>query len=243
MLMNESVTTLSIFRFKGFSAKLWALSQMQLGYKKLEGTPGMQFIKVLGSGGESGFSWKPEWGKYALLAVWENETYADAFLKSHTLLQNYVNRSFEHVTVVLTCRSVHGRWSGECPFIPTGKGTKGSEKGDAGPMAVITRATIKPRYLFRFWRRVAPIARSLLSYPERRLSVGIGEWPIVQQATFSMWENQEAMMDFAYKNPVHAAVVKMNREEGWFDEELFARFSIQRIQGNWKSDNLSGLVG
>jgi hypothetical protein len=284
MLMNKSVTTVSIFRFKGFSARLWALSQMQLGYRKMEGTPGLQFIKLLGSGGESGFSWKPDWGKYALLAVWENEAYADEFIKSNALLRTYVQRSYEHLTVVLNCRSVHGHWSGECPFIPKEYDVNGPIKkssysaGDStgpnghptepnghpaepesgsseptwystgharhpsGPMAVITRATIKPRYLLRFWRRVAPVARSLQSYPERRLSVGIGEWPIVQQATFSIWENQDAMIDFAYKNPVHAAVVKMNREEGWFDEELFARFSILQIQGNWKSDDLSGLV-
>jgi hypothetical protein len=52
------------------------------------------------------------------------------------------------------------------------------------------------------------------------------------QATFSLWESAESMMDYAYKNPKHAEMVKKTRELGWYSEELFARFQPYKIEGD-----------
>jgi len=120
----------------------------------------------------------------------------------------------------------HGEWGGEQPFDPV-EGTVD------GPIAVITRATIKPRFLWHFWRFVAPVAASLTGYRERLMSVGIGEWPIFMQATFSVWTNKAAMLDYAYKNPQHRAVVDRTRKLGWYKEELFARFEVLGTEGSW----------
>jgi hypothetical protein len=52
------------------------------------------------------------------------------------------------------------------------------------------------------------------------------------QATYSLWKTGDAMMDYAYKNDKHAAMVKKTRELGWYSEELFARFHPFEVRGD-----------
>ena len=59
-------------------------------------------------------------------------------------------------------------------------------------------------------------------YDALLFSKGIGEFPLLMQATYSLWSNAKAMMNYAYQNPKHTEMVK-NRT-GWYSEELFARF-------------------
>ncbi|NJN33402.1 MAG: hypothetical protein HC817_03255 [Saprospiraceae bacterium] len=40
------------------------------------------------------------------------------------------------------------------------------------------------------------------------------------------------MMDYAYKSPHHAEVVRKTRELGWYSEELFARFRVVDTEGS-----------
>ena len=55
---------------------------------------------------------------------------------------------------------------------------------------------------------------------------GIGEWPFIQQATVSIWENFESVNTFAYKDKAHAAIVKKTRQMKWYKEDLFSRFQL-----------------
>jgi hypothetical protein len=76
------------------------------------------------------------------------------------------------------------------------------------------------------------------------LAEGIGEWPLVQQATFSVWRDVADMMHFAYTSAHHRQAVADTRQKGWFSEELFARFRILRTEGSWGGgDPLSGIGG
>jgi hypothetical protein len=127
-----------------------------------------------------------------------------------------------------TCKPLksHGVWSGVRPFVETGTSADGH-------VAVVTRATIKPIKLAYFWSKVAGVSKSIELYKGKRFSVGIGEWPLIQQATFSIWDNHEAMTDYAYKNPMHQKVIKLTRAKGWYKEELFARFKPFQIEGVW----------
>jgi hypothetical protein len=57
-------------------------------------------------------------------------------------------------------------------------------------------------------------------------SVSIGEIPWIKQATFSIWENKEDMLAFAYGMKEHTEVIKKTREQQWYSEEMFVRFKI-----------------
>jgi hypothetical protein len=187
---------------------------------------GLTFGKMLGTGGDKGFSVLPNWGVYGWLGVWNSEADARDFFRQNTVFQSFTQRASEHFTVYLQTTMAHGLWDGETPFAVT------APFNPSESVAVLTRATIKPSLLYRFWQYVPLTSRSIETAEGRILSIGVGELPLIQQATFSLWISGKAMMDYAYKSRYHAEVVKKTRELGWYSEELFARFKVLYTEGS-----------
>lgn len=234
--MENQIVTVTFFRFQGLSNKFWAFTMMQVGHKRLSkdsNAPG--FYKLLGSGGEDGFSWKPNFSVYGLLCVWDNKQQAEDFYGNSMLLKDYRSKSKEHFTIHLKSIKSHGSWSNSNPFIAQADHEK------SGKVAVLTRATIRFSKLISFWRRVAGVSNTLTNFSGRQFSIGIGEWPWIQQATFSIWDSEEQMKDYAYTNPVHKKIIQMTREKKWYREEMFARFRPIRAEGRWKGAEISFL--
>lgn len=224
--MEKQIVTVTLFRFEGFWNRFWAFSQMGRRPFQKDKAKGLTFAKMLGTGGGNGFSITPNFGSYGWLGAWDTEGASRLFFKQNPLFQTFKNRSVEHFTVYLQPTMVHGLWDGETPFSI-------SAPFDATEsVAVLTRATIKPLFLYRFWQYVPKTSRSIETAEGRLLSIGIGELPLIEQATFSLWSSGKAMMDYAYKSPYHAEVVKKTRELGWYSEELFARFKVLDTEGS-----------
>jgi hypothetical protein len=230
--MKKNITTVSFFSFKGFFNQWWAFSRMGLSPFRMKKESGLQFFKFLGSGGGNGFSIRPNFGTYGILCVWDDETAAQHFFEKSNLFKDYAAHSHEQWTVFMETMMAHGEWDGATPFTVT------RDFDDRVPVAVITRATIKLKFLPYFWKFVPPVSASIIEKKGRLFSVGIGEVPIVQQATFSLWESTKLMMDYAYKSPFHAEVVRKTRELGWYKEELFARFSPYKTMGTWGNEDV-----
>ena len=128
-------------------------------------------------------------------------------------------------------------WSGGNPF------TASSDIDEANPLiAVITRATIRPSKLIKFWRFV-PISQRPIQQgcPGLIYTKGIGEAPLVQMATFSIWESTEALRNFAYHSPEHLEAIKKTKELDWYQEEMFVRFQPYKSQGTWGGEDVLGL--
>ena len=62
-------------------------------------------------------------------------------------------------------------------------------------------------------------------------SYGIGEVPWIKQATFSIWQDKNAMKEFAYGMQQHKEVISRTRKEDWYKEEMFVRFRILDVKG------------
>jgi len=126
--------------------------------------------------------------------------------------------------VFLSPTASRGKWSHITPFVP----------GDAapGPLAALTRATIKPGIALRFWGRVPDISAMIGADPNVLFKIGIGEVPLLHQVTFSIWPDEKAMAGFARTGP-HADAIRAVRTEGWFNEELYARFNVHSDIGTW----------
>lgn len=227
----SQTTLVSLFKYKGFSKKWNAFVRMgrpPISIKKIEG---LTFFKPLGTGSGNGFSVKPDFSTYGFILVFSSEEKATHFLQS-SVFKKYEHSAVNHATVFLKTIKSHGEWSKQNPF----KSEVVFDKKK--PLAVITRATIKPKLAHKFWKYVPSVSKSMDNYKELVFSKGIGEFPLLMQATFSLWESAEAMMGYAYKNPKHAEMVRKTRELGWYSEELFARFEPYKIEGNLISNFL-----
>jgi len=96
-------------------------------------------------------------------------------------------------------------------------------------VAVLTRATIRPRALPDFWRHVPQARQRLRDHADSLLfGIGVGEVPLVQQCTISVWQNAAAVDQYAYRQSGHREVVRLTRQRQWYSEELFARFTVLR---------------
>jgi hypothetical protein len=229
-LISNQVVSITFFRYQGRQI-WWALSQMQLAIKRLKPIQGLQFFKLLGSGNGNGFSIRPDFSTFCLVAAWENGEKAHAFLEHSPEMAQFRLHSMEQWTLVMQTAKSHGQWSGQNPFQPT------TNLLPDEPIAVITRATIRTSRLWHFWQYVPQVSESLSDQEDLLFGKGIGELPLVQQATFSIWKNKQSMLNYAYRSVYHKEVVQKTRELGWYKEELFAQFKPIYSQGTWSGKN------
>ncbi len=226
------ITTINFFHYQGFQDKVWAFGMMQFAHKHLQNISGQSFYKLMGSGKGMGFNPLPDWSTYCLLQIWDSESQADDFFKHSNLFERYRNRCHNIQTIYMKNIVSKGKWSGRNPFEASNNLDK-----DNLQLAVITRATIKFSKLRKFWSYVPTSHQQLSNNPGLIYTKGIGEVPIIQMATFSLWKNKEALQNFAYQSKEHAKAIKMTRELDWYKEELFARFQVYRFEGEaFKSD-------
>ncbi|MEM1136230.1 MAG: DUF3291 domain-containing protein [Bacteroidota bacterium] len=229
----QQVITFTFFRFTAWKNQLWAFSRMQLAHKHFQNVQGLSFYKLMGSGGGDGFQWQPDWSAYCLMGVWDTIHCAKEFFQKAIILKQYKQKSLEQFTLWLKPLEAHGSWSGKQPF-------QFQNYQNGTPIAVLTRATIYWKHVIEFWRNVPSTSASMHNFEGKLFSKGIGELPIVQQATISVWEDFESMKRYAYKNPIHQKVIRLTRQKNWYREEMFARFQVIYAQGSWKGSNPLG---
>ena len=223
-----TLVTLTLITLKpGLGTARWALAQMATAPRQLRRVVGLRFFQLLGSGADNGFGFWPNLQRYGFIATWARAEDAAAFFASHPLWAAYTKRSLEIWTAELAPLQAHGAWNGVQPF---GEALASPARAE-GPVAVLTRASIRLRRAPRFWRFVEPTSRALAGAEGLRLAIGLGELPLVRQATFSVWESAEAMQQYAYRDARHREVIQLTRREGWYSEELFARFQVVKSTG------------
>ncbi|MEM6888212.1 MAG: spheroidene monooxygenase [Pseudomonadota bacterium] len=220
------IVSLSFFRFSRLQDRLWAFAMMGLARRDVPKVPDIGFWKLCGSGTGEGFTPVPNTGVYAILASWPDLDIARDRIATAPLWQRYRARAAEDWTVFLQTTSARGQWSGQTPFTV-------SDNAPSGPIAALTRATVKPRNALKFWRRVPDISRMIGSDQNVAFKIGIGEVPLLHQITFSIWPHAGAMTQFARNNGPHAAAIRAVRSEDWFSEELYARFALLGEAGTW----------
>lgn len=113
-----------------------------------------------------------------------------------------------------------GRWDGADPF-PICADHNG------GPVAVLTRASLRARHTRRFYADVPAIAAEIGARP----AFGFGEAPLLRQGTFSMWESAASLSSFRRDATAHGAAMRRTPDIGWYAEELFARLAVVRAIG------------
>ena len=218
-----TLTTVSFFTYRRTRDKWWAFTQMQFAHAPLGRVPGLGFYKLMGSGAGTGFSLRPDWSTYCLLAVWEDPSAAAAFFAADAQYAAFARRA-EVTTHYLEPVRKKGTWDAQDPFV-AGAPLQAEEK-----LAVLTRAGIRTSKLYEFWQHVPESSRAIVDRPGLLFSKGVGELPVVQQATISIWENREAMLDFAYRDKTHREIIQKTHRRGWYYEEMFVEFRVLEEQ-------------
>lgn len=221
---------LSLYRFDSAFARLWALVQMGAARLPLMRMPGLRFWKLCGSGTGEGFTPKPNTAVWAILTVWDDAAAAERGLAAGAPFGRWRARAAETCELWLEPRSARGQWSGRTPFQPE------TDPAPDGPVAALTRATLRPARALRFWARVPDISARIGADPAVMFKIGLGEMPLIHQITFSVWPDTASMAAFA-RTGAHAEAIRAVRDEGWFSEELYARFRVIRSTGTWGGRN------
>ncbi len=187
----------------------------------------------MGTGKNGTFDKTPDFNQWAIFSVFKEKNFQ---LESNPInaygyfIKHWLRLfSIETFSIQLEPINGHGMWDGKTVF-----DSFDSTVNYDGPIATLTRATIRLSKISHFWKHVAPIANKMTSAKGYVFSVGIGEVPWIKQATFSIWESVEDMKTFAYSMKEHSEVVKKTRQEKWYSEDMFVRFKIISSQGKLK---------
>jgi hypothetical protein len=202
-----------------------ALTRMAVDRSRVRRLPGATFVKLLGTG--SGRTFTPrdaDPGHWGVLACWRDDDGPRRYEQSasHAAWSRICD---EQGRLLLRPLASRGTWAGRTPF-----GDPVPHRWD-GPVAAITRARIRPRQWRTFWSAVPPVSGDLRAVDGLRLAVGIGEAPVGLQGTFSLWDDNAALTQFAHRRSPHVEVMRRTHDVQWYAEELFARFAVVDVRG------------
>jgi spheroidene monooxygenase len=203
--------------------RAWGWSRFVLRRRPLRGIGGLRFSKLLGSGHQGGFGLRPSGSMQALFCGFNDDTEADAFLGSD-LVAAYRRRARHWFSVRLRAFSSRGSWDGHALAVTAG--------APDGPVATLTRASIRPAAAFAFWRHAPPSQQALAGAAGCRLAVGLGEMPLLRQATFSVWDSVAAMDRYA-RTGAHLQAIRASHAGRYFSESMFVRFAPSAFEAQW----------
>jgi hypothetical protein len=208
------------------SSRLWGWTRIVKGPQALQYIPGLLFSKVLGSGYEGGFGLRPSPSRQGLFGLFDSLASAQAFIASSSVIQTYQERSDEFCWALLKTWSCRGSWDGQSLNVCAAQPIR-------GPVAALTRASIKLAKAPAFWKHAPPSQNALADAKGCQLAVGLGEAPFVRQATFSIWDSVSDMNAYA-RSGSHLEAIQAAAENDYFSESMFARFVPLQVQGQWQ---------
>jgi len=211
------------------AGSLAAMAHLGMDRWPLAHTSGLRFWRLFGVGKGRVFDPRADLQRTALFTVWNSSVSLKQFENSSRVMRSMRDRADEVWTVHLLPVRWHGRWGGRDPF----EGVSPASPSEPGPWVILTRASIRPSKVSAFLKAVPAVSQQLLQQAEFINSVGVGEAPLLYQATISLWRNLPAVTSFAYGPASHSDVIRRTRREQWYREELFARFKPIDSWGMW----------
>jgi spheroidene monooxygenase len=207
------------------ASRSWGWSRLVLGSQPLRQVLGLGFSKVLGSGAGGGFGLAPSGTHQGLFLAFDEEAQASQFITQSPVLEAYRSRSRELCVALLRASSSKGSWDGAAMSVSAPAPVD-------GPIAALTRASIRPKHALSFWRLSPPAEVDLQAAQGCELAAGLGEAPLLRQATFSLWTDTAAMTAYA-RSGAHQQAIHRAYSGGYFSETMFVRFVPLMVQGVW----------
>jgi len=250
---EQAATALLLLADIKASERLWGYARFVLGTLPLRHCHGLRFAKQLGSGENGGFGLKPSLSIQGLFLVFDDCPQAFDFWHNHPLARRYKQSASECFGLIASPLRARGSWSGQRPFgleiqSTMSQSTKGQTKTsqsrqhtEARPnetIAALTRASIRISKAAAFWSKAPAAQSSLADHPGCMLAIGLGEAPLLRQATFSVWQSDAAMDAYA-RTGAHLAAIKAAGMGHFFNEDMFVRFKPLASFGSWQGKTLN----
>jgi len=206
--VSDSLVTLEVCRVRGRDvAGLVASGRRAVRRRRAD--PGVVLAKLLATTGPRFVPRDVRPTRWALLTCRTDGRAAQSWAPPTAI---------ESATWQLRPVASRGRWAGVDPFPAV------ADDDGGGPVAVLTRASIRARHIRRFYAAVPPIAAEVAT--GMAFGFGFGEAPLLRQGTFSMWDSPAAVTAFRRDARAHATAMRDTARIGWYAEELFARFAV-----------------
>jgi len=224
--------------------KGWGWLRLAHGQAGLQQVPGLRFAKVMGSGHQGGFSIRPSASHQGLIAVFDCADSAQAFLQGPQTVA-YKERARQFWAGLMCVDSVRGAWDGllwaNTPSQSLSDFEHKLDNSGQGPLAVITRATIRPAKAMAFWRFAPSAQTDLENAPGCTLAIGLGEAPLLRQCTFSLWNNTPSMLAYAHGG-AHQTALEAAYKNDFFAESVFVRMRVMQQEGLWQQPGRPGVA-
>lgn len=228
----NGVVVVLLFDFQA-QHRAWAWLKLIQGTNNFrKKMPGLLFAKIMGSGEGGGFSLKPSGTHQGLIFVFDCIQNASNYLHSDEL-KRYCDKTRESWQGVMAVHSCRGTWNGK------GWQSKGvldgyeSAEHATGPLASLTRGSIRATQALAFWKHAPAAQNDLLSAPGCELAVGLGEAPLLRQCTFSLWSNAKSLIDYAQQG-AHLKAITAAHKYNFFSESMFVRMQVLHMAGKWR---------
>lgn len=207
--------------------------------QQLTGLPGLVFAKAMpfiGSRSSAGFgAGVPAARRQVLLTAWRTQPDFEAFL-AHPIAERLAAQ-VNSWWALFEVASTRGSHYGATPLSPTDV--------SSGAFAVLTLGCIQSRDLVRFLREGTRLGTYIRGAPGLITAYSAGP-PLTGNCTVSIWESEEDMIRFAYRNTDgHGDTVR--RDPPILAEQLNARMRLRCLGGSWDprtphADRLARLV-
>ena len=190
-------------------------------------TPGLRFWRLLGTGRGETMTLSADLRRWALFAVWDDDAALDAFLETSPVARALARRR-------APTRCGWRRCAATAPGAArTRSPAPRPRRHTDGPVAILTRAAIRPRRAARLLprdRRARPRALRAAgpARVRRRRRVAAAA-----PGDVLALERPRRRPGVRLRRPVHREVVRRTRAEDWYREELFARFAPYGAEGTW----------
>jgi len=176
----------------------------------------------------SGIIPRPQLGRIALVAFWEDGEALERFEAEHPVAEQLAGGW----RAALEPLRAHGSWPGLASDV-----AKGRIVDHDGPAAVLTLGRLRVRRAPAFFRASAKAERAVVAAPGLRWATGMARPPFV--ATCSLWGSTSALSSYAYgdADPRHNDAIAVDRAGPFHTQSAFIRFRVLRSSGGLDGTN------
>jgi hypothetical protein len=184
----------------------------------------------VGGPSSGGFSGEPpRLRRQVTVASWQSRADLEAFLAESSLARRWAVDCDYAWHVLLAPYKARGSFRGPVQFEP-------ATVRPGGPVAVLTLGRSRWRRLPRFAYEGVRLADGILGAPGLITALTAG-FPPTGNCTFSIWDREQAMIDFAYGDAArHRKTIEVDKRLRVLEEQIGVRFAVAEIRGGWEPE-------